>query len=253
MNYARYFKTDQKVFLINISPDRRSDVYESLTGIVAECGEKHFHLSFPYLSTSDEVFPFREGMYFKVTSETFGVGVQLSARFEGTRADGCCCFTPTGNLELFQRRQIPRFDLSLPMLAVRKKGSPGDLKDEWERSISQAASSAGEAPPFERSFLNLSAGGVRFEVEGEVDVSDLYLIEIDLEDGGAPVSVVAETVWFRTEETRTVCGNRFILILKKDQERLIRLITDCLDRDGKGVSGFSSNEELLDKMIFSDI
>jgi hypothetical protein len=133
MNYARYFKTDQKVFLINISPERRLDLFESLTGIIAQCGEKHFDLSFPYLSHEGEIFPFQEGMYFKVTSETFGVGVQLSARFEGFQTDGSCRFCPTGNLELFQRRQIPRLDVTLPLSTHLRAITPGDLYEEWQQ------------------------------------------------------------------------------------------------------------------------
>jgi hypothetical protein len=64
---------------------------------------------------------------------------------------------------------------------------------------------------------------------------------------------VAETVWTRRERGVTICGNRFIRILKTDQQRLVRLIVDCLDSEGRGKASFSSNWELLDRMIFSDI
>jgi c-di-GMP-binding flagellar brake protein YcgR len=253
MNYARYFKTGQKVFLINISPDRRADLFESLSGVIAECGEHHFHLTFPYLSSSSGVFSFREGMYFKVTSETFGVGVQLSARYEGARADGSCRFSPTGDLELFQRRQIPRIDLALSLSAEQRPGSPAELQEEWDRRMSAGREGGVETSHLVRCAVNLSAGGIRFETVGTVAVADLHLVDIDIEDGEAPLCAVAETVWVRQEGDATVCGNRFIRILKRDQDRLVRLIVDRLGSQGKSLASFSSNWELLDRMIFSDL
>jgi c-di-GMP-binding flagellar brake protein YcgR len=253
MNYARYFKTEQKVFLIDISPERELETFQSFTGHIAESGGDFLDITFPYPSVLSDVFPFAEGMSFKFTSESFGVGVQLSARFGGRRPGGLFRFHPTGNLELFQRRQIPRVDLNLPFAQLRKRMAPVDLQGEWKRQC-ELIQLGGQLPvTLESQSINLSAGGFRSQVQGDAGIAELCLCYLDISDGEPVVCAIAEVVWTGEQQPETVCGCRFITISKNDQQRLSRFVLERLTAQGKSPSAFTTNWELLDRMIFSDI
>lgn len=254
MNYARYFSKDQKVFLINISSDREQEHFEALNGFIVDCGGDFFDVGFSYGASGDEIFAFREGMLFKMSSESFGVGVQLSAEFVGKQRNGIFRFKPTGNMELFQRRQVPRMDLTLPICTVRKQLPPGELLIEWKRLVKYVQKSG--APPqisFVKRPINLSAGGVRFEISTASTVSDLRIIFVDLEDSLPPICAIAEVVWVGQSETEEeiLCGNRFINILKADQQRLVNYVVDHLKAKGAKLNLAKNNWELLDRMIYS--
>lgn len=253
MNYARYFKTGQKVFLIDISPEREQNTFQSFTGHIAESGGEFLDITFPYPAVLSDVYPFSEGMSFKITSESFGVGVQLSATFGGRRPGSLFRFHPTGNLELFQRRQIPRVDVSLPFALVRKRMAPSDLQGEWKRQC-ELIQLGGLLPvSLVNQSVNLSAGGFRSSVQGETGIADLCICYLDLQDGEGIICTIAEVVWNVEREPETVCGNRFITVAKSDQQRLARYVHDRLTAQGKTTSAFSNNWELLDRMIFTDI
>jgi hypothetical protein len=244
MHYDKYFGRQQKVFLINISEERDTTVYNSFTGRVLLCNDTHILLKTAYRLFSSDQGDLRPGMQFKLTTEALGMGVQLRAELIELVSPEELRLRPLGELSVYQRRQTARTDLRLPFLHVAQKSSLASFQREWRRVIQDLHSPAPPRLKLTETDLNLSAGGFRIELPGEP--SHLALAVIDLQDGKPPVCAVAELVWHeRNEEPESVvCGHRFVEILKEDQERLVTLI-----RKSAGGSGtLAKQRELLDRM-----
>jgi len=59
-------------------------------------------------------------MQFKLSTESFGVGVQLRAELTATPAEETLEVKPLGGMEIYQRRQMPRVDVNLPFCTYSK-------------------------------------------------------------------------------------------------------------------------------------
>lgn len=244
MHYDKYFGRQQKVFLINISEERDTTVYNSFTGRVLLCNDAHILLKTAYRLFSNDQGDLRPGMQFKLTTEALGMGVQLRAELIEVVSPEELRLRPLGDLSVYQRRQSPRADLTLPLLLVPQKSSLASFQREWRRVVQDLHSPVPPRLKLTETELNLSAGGFRIDLPGEP--SHLALAVIDLQDSKPLICAVAELVWHeRTEEQEGVtCGHRFVEILKEDQERLIALMRK---RTG-GLTALSKQRELLDQM-----
>lgn len=246
MNYNRYFSRGQKVYLINISQTRDESVYESLSASVVNSNDSGITIKAPYRLFSAEAAPLEAGMQFKLSTESFGVGVQLRAELVASPAAEILELKPMGQMEIYQRRQMPRVDVSLPFLHVLQKSSLAAFKREWRRVVTDLRQPTPPRLKLLETKVNISAGGIRFELDTQP--TPLAIVVIDLQDGAAPVCAVAELAWHKTreEDGREICGHRFLEILKEDQARLAALV----GRLGGGGSGrIRDNWDLLDKMM----
>ncbi len=245
MSYDRYFNRAQKVFLINISEERDESVFNSFTGKVMLCDEDRILLRTAYRLYSGEVMNLKPGMQFKLTTESMGMGVQIKAELVELISPEELKLRPLGELSVYQRRQSPRIDTSLPFLYVPQKSSLSAFQREWKRVVSDLRKPDPPRPKMITTDLNLSTGGIRLELSSEP--SHLSLLVFGLEDEKPPVCAVAELVWKEQEEERTTirCGHRFVEILKEDQERIAAVV----DKAAGGRSAGVKHRELIDRMM----
>ena len=246
MHYDRYFSHGQQVYLINISQTRDESVYQSLSATVISSKDHHITVKTPYRLFSNNSAPFELGMQFKLSTESFGVGVQLRTELTATPAQEILELTPIGEMEIYQRRKMPRADVTLPFLHVQQKSSLAAFKREWRRVVNDLHQPTPPQLKLQETALNISAGGIRFDLGSAP--TPLAMVVVDLQDGAAPVCAVTELIWqkIRQEDGLFICGHRFLEILKEDQARLALFS----EKHGTGSRGrIKDNWDLQDKMM----
>lgn len=245
MHYDKYFGRNQKVFLINISEGRDETVYNSFTGKVVLCDEDRILLKTVYRLYSGELMNLKPGMQFKLTTESMGMGVQIRAELAEIISAEELKLRPLGELSVYQRRQTPRAEITLPLLYVPQKSSLAAFQREWKRVTSDLHKSDPPRPKLNSTDLNLSTGGIRLDLANEP--SHLSLVVIGLEDEKPPVCAVAELVWKQKEEDQALvrCGHRFVEILKEDQERIAVVVGKITGGRSTGIK----HRELIDRMM----
>ena len=111
-NFSRHFEPKQKVFLVNMSPRRNGYLYESLSGVVVSSSVDLLEVFVTTCVGLDSTFINSEATTYKLTSEALGSGIQVLADLIGTGSGNIYKFRMHGTLELFQRRIVPRIELS---------------------------------------------------------------------------------------------------------------------------------------------
>lgn len=244
MHYDKYFGRGQKVFLINISDGRDQEVYTSFTGQVLSCLDDRLTLKTPYRLFSGDSAAFRHGMAFKLTTESLGMGIQLRAELLEPPTPDSIVLKPLGDLSVYQRRQSPRADTTLPLLYVSQKSSLEAFRKEWRRISDDLRRPSPPRLKMQETEMNISVGGIRFDM-GQAPTS-LSLVVVDLQDGSPPVNAVAELIWQKRSQDneKFLCGHRFIDILKEDQQR----ISQFIERLTGAKHPVNRQKELLDSM-----
>lgn len=244
MNYDRYFARSQKVFAINISDERDTSVYDSFTGKVVVCDEDKILLRTSYRLFSGDQPHLHAGMQFKLTSEAMGMGVQLRAELVELLSPEELHLKPLGELSVYQRRQSPRADLTLPLLHVPQKSSLAAFKREWRRVVQDLHKPEPPRLKLLPTAINLSAGGLRIDLASEP--GHLALVVLELDDGQPPVCAIAELIWQKREEEQNLlrCGHRFVEILKEDQARIAAVVEKLTGTRSASLK----QRELLDRM-----
>ncbi len=228
MTYSRYFKAGQKVVIKALpeeSPQKRVD---SLSAILSDLGAGFFDLEFPYRADAGEGFPFPPGIPFEILSEAFGLGLRLNCRLTSQSGDNSIRVEPTGDLQVFQRRLHPRIDKTLGFRYTKGRGTLKTFHEQWEKNIHilQSGQGLSKLGNFPKRLVNLSVGGLRFDIRNPVEEADICLVLLDLGEAPPPICTLAEVVWLRETETedRFTAGMRFISILEEDQKRIERFI-----------------------------
>jgi hypothetical protein len=247
-NYSRYFNPRQKVYLVNMSPERNSEIYESLSGVVTSTGVDSLAIMITqsgFGTHGEEV----EKATFKLTSEALGSGIQVLATLTGIMPGNIFQFRMHGTLEMFQRRIAPRMEFSTQIFPLFKDFQLPFFKKEWKRVMDHLAGSG--MPPglvMRETTINLSAGGIGLKVDPTNRPTPLSMFFIAL-DGGLPVCALAETIWEQRTNEGQRCGFRFIHILKSDQERINRFVSDSIRKSGGTHVDYKRNWVLVDKML----
>lgn len=245
MSFDRYFKHDQKVFLINISEERDKSVYNSFTGKVVSCQDEQLLLKTVYRLFTGDQLQLRPGMQFKLTTETLGMGIQVRAELIQALSQDELKLKVLGDLSVYQRRTSTRVDVRLPLLHVPQNSSLATFQREWRRVLKDLHRPDPPRIKMTEQKLNLSTGGLRIDLPRLP--AQLSLIVLDLLDERPPVCAVTELVWHKLDEEHGVlqCGHRFVEILKDDQERVAALVDKAI-----GVrSGSLKQRELIDRMV----
>lgn len=248
-DYSRYFSLRQKVCLVNMSAQRDSEIYESLSGLVTFSSKNTVELMVTHGGQGahdDEI-----GMAtYKLTSEALGSGIQVLADLTGIVSGNIFQFRMHGALEMFQRRIVPRIELSVPFFHLRGNFPLASFKKEWRRVMDHLRKNGTlSGLMLQETEINLSAGGVGFTVEAIKQPTPLAMFFIALDDR-LPVCALAETVWEqRVDEDKLRCGFRFIQILKADQERINSRISDIMRKSGGAHLDYTRNWVLVDKMV----
>jgi len=247
-DYSRYFCPRQKVCLVNMSAERNNDIYESMSGTVSSSGTDGLELMIVHGGNGIHDAGVGAATY-KLTSEALGSGIQVLADLVGIVPGNIFRFRMHGALELFQRRTIPRIDISTQIFHLRGNYTLVSFKKEWTR-VTDYMRNNGTLPKLvmQDAEVNLSAGGIGLTLELESRPTPLSMFFVAI-DAGLPLCALAETVWERPLDKQLRCGFRFIHILKTDQERISSCISDRLRKSGGTPLDYKRNWVLVDKMV----
>lgn len=228
MIYQRYFKNGQKI-LLSALEEHEDGRKEFLTAIINGGDDSNFIVSLPYNDDAANQYPFAPGMPFEISSDSMGLGIRVTGEFKRKIDGKRIALAINNDLQMFQRRSSPRVDCRIGIRFTRSQGDLKNLRKTWEKNIKLLHSPS--APlifeGFKPCHVNISAGGIRFNLRPPVSPSELCLLLLNLDDGKTPVCTLAEVVWTRpeNEETIIVSGMRFINILEHDQQRICALIS----------------------------
>jgi len=248
-NFSRYFAVKQRAFLINISEDRDRNQYESLSGTIVTCAGDSLSLQVPYTTGLEGMETSSRKTSYKITSESMGHGIQIMAELIRVSASNVFHLKLHGNLEMYQRRQLPRVDITLKTFQIRRDTSLAVYRKEFKR-IMDGMNIQGKRPnlKLEPYLVNLSAGGIRIAIEPQETVSPLSMFFLDLDPAQLLVCAVAELVWIRHESEKMVCGYRFMQIHKADQDRISKYVLSIQKDQGVATPLSRTYWELLDRM-----
>lgn len=248
-NYSRYFGMKQKVFLVNMSSGRSRDIYESLSGVVVSSNLDSLALMIPFSGGMTSADNYSGTVTYKLTSEALGSGIQVLADLVGASAGNIYKFRMHGVLELFQRRVVPRVELSGRLYRLGENFTLNVLRREWGRLRDNLLS--GIAIPelaLQVSAFNLSAGGIGVLLAGANSPVQHSLFVIEFE-GGLPICVLAEPIWDQPVDNGLYCGFRFIHIQKTDQERISNCVQSVIRKNGGKYIDYKRNWVLVDRMV----
>lgn len=253
MNYTTYYSRGQKVFLINITPERDESIFEAFSATIVACDNHRFELRPRYTMYHGAENLLKQGMQFKVTAESFGSGVQFSSEISSVSNSGFV-LAPTGPIEMYQRSQVPRMDMIVGFRSFTRTAPLTVFHHEWLRLQEGLTTGNPTALEFTPSQINLGVGGLRSVAEQTERQHDLAMVFIELEPGQPPVCAVAEQLWRRTlpDEEGVAIGRRFVLIRKEDQLRIQQHIEKHLKKQGRKLKKTKNNWELLDRMFRSN-
>ncbi|NIQ97412.1 MAG: hypothetical protein GWO11_02780 [Desulfuromonadales bacterium] len=235
MQLTKYLNPGQKVRLKVIKPEEEKAKFEALTGYVEECRPGNLDLELPYQVREEESYPFTSGMPLELVTENFGLGLRLSAHFVEKVSDQVIRIEVDEQLQAFQQRLKKRADSRVGLRFNKGQGTLRTLRERWRKNteILHSGRDLSSLKSFSECEANLSSGGIRFEITIPVEIADIFLLLLDLGDGGPPVCALAEAVWTSEEMAKSgqmVVGLQFIAIMEQDQKR----IDEFVKRKGSG-------------------
>lgn len=230
MVFARYFKPGQKILMRVMEPPGR---FEALTAIFHDSGPGRLDLTLTCQARAEENYPFAAGMPLELMSDHLGLGLRLTGRFQEQLAGNRVRVELISDLQVFQRRLHLRLDTNVGLRYTKGRGTLRSFREQWEKNLQilDKTLDFSKLPPFPRTRVNLSSGGIRFEVSPPVEVADLCLILLQLEPASRPICALAEVVWLSEPEEgrRRVAGMQFIGILDADQKQIEMLVRQTGD------------------------
>ncbi|MEJ2201165.1 MAG: PilZ domain-containing protein [Desulfuromonadaceae bacterium] len=231
MTYTKYFKSGQKILLTLKTEEPPAGRTISLTTHLLDVGDDYFDLSLPYGDKDEETYPFLPDQPFVIFSEAFGVGLKLSCHFSEKPGKGTIRMAVANDLQVFQRRSDPRIEAHAGLRYTKGRGTLRTFHEQWEKNIQilQLGKDLSKLGAFPKRTLNLSVGGMRFDVKGPVEVSDICLIFLDI-GTPPPICALAEITWVEetgTEE-RFTAGMRFVSLLDNDRKRIESFVKDAI-------------------------
>jgi hypothetical protein len=230
MVYAKYFKLGQKILVRVMDPPGR---YEAFSAILQGSGPGWFDLTLTSQPRAEESYPFAAGMPLELMSDHLGLGLRLTCRFQQQVVDNRIRVEVVSDLQVFQRRLHRRLELNVGLRYTKGRGTLRSFRKQWEKNLQILDNTRdfSTLPPFPRTRVNLSAGGIRFEVTPPIEPTDLCLLLLQLEPLSRPICALSEVVWLNEPEgdLRRIAGMQFICILDADKKRIEALIRQAGD------------------------
>lgn len=230
MVYARYFKPGQKI-LVRVAES--TGRFEALSATFQESDSGCFDLLLTSPTREEEGYPFAAGMPLELMSDHLGLGLRLTGRFQQHVADNRIRVELVSGLQVFQRRLHRRLDINVGLRYTKGRGTLRSFRQQWEKNLQilEQTQDFSKLPPFPRTHVNLSAGGIRFELAPPIEAGDLCLILLQLEPASRPICALNEVVWLNEPEGdhRRIAGMQFICILDADKKRIEALIRQAGD------------------------
>lgn len=227
MIHQRYFKNGQKILLTSLAPTEKGRT-ELLTAEIDGGSHNSFFVSLPYSEDAADQYPFTSGMPFAITSDSMGLGIRVTGEFDKKLDGKRVAIKINNDLQMFQRRNTLRLDCRLGIRFTRSQGALKALRKTWEKNIELLHSP--DVPlifeGFKPCHVNISSGGIRFNLRPPANPAELCLLLINIDDGKAPICALAEIVWTRPEKDETIVasGMRYINILEADQQRIEKFV-----------------------------
>jgi c-di-GMP-binding flagellar brake protein YcgR len=241
MRYSKYFKSEQKIFLRSLTADATSGRLDALTVYFHEEHGDYFDLLLPYQTREEENFPFSPEMPFEILSDAMGLGVRLTGNFVEQRRQDLIRLRMNNDLQIFQRRLASRLDVTVGLRYTKGQGTLRSFREQWGKNVRilQNTKDFSKIPPFPRTRVNLSNGGIRFQIKPPIKIADLCLLLLKLEENEAPLCALAEVVWLDEEEVqgRRFAGMQFLSILEADQKRIVDFIKKAAPASGEKSAG----------------
>jgi len=223
MSYTRHFKPGQKILLRAIATPSSAQI-DALTVYFKECGKGFFDLSLPYRSKEEESYPFDPETNYEILSDSLGLGIRLKGRFQQQLDHDTIRVEITTDLEIFQRRLSRRIDTTIGLRYTKGRGQIRTFRTQWEKNVQilQKGVDASKLPSFQKIQVNLSAGGIRFDIKKPIDMADICMLFLQLEEDTPPICAMAEIVWLGESESgeRQTAGMQFLNMLEADQKKI---------------------------------
>lgn len=235
MKFETYFILNQEVLIRRFATAKDSSRIESYRAKLTSCDGPSFVLT---LQSVDVDAPFSENEFVELHSDRFDLGVRLTGichEISGRQLR----FEANDDLELFYRRKYWRNNLTVWHGMMRSNQSKRPLYEAWEQAL--VLRDEKDLDPsihveIVRRPLNLSAGGVRMELDVPVSLKESCLLYLCLDDGKPTVCALCEVVWVEPGETDTtrLCGLRFCNLLENDLKRIDRYVSQNCKFDPSG-------------------
>ncbi len=240
MRFNNYLKPGQKILMRCLAPGPQGNRLEALTVYLFEIHPESLDLALPYRANAEESYPFAPGMAFELQTEALGLGVRMTGRFHSQQTPELIRVQLDDSLEVFQRRQFPRVNMTVGLLYTKGQGTLRSFRSQWERNLQilSGPTLPEKLSAFPSVPVNISASGIRFAIRPPVAIADLCLLLLDVDQKPPPICTLAEVVWLaeQEEDGRLVTGMRFVAILEADQKRIERVVRE-LTRQAKNGGG----------------
>jgi c-di-GMP-binding flagellar brake protein YcgR len=251
VDMGKYFNIKQKAYLINVSDNRDQEQFESLSGAIVGRNGDVIALQISYPTDYGSPASQSQKHTFKLNTEAMGNGIQVIADLIRVEAGNIFHLKLRSNLEMYQRRQVPRIDTTIKMYQIQRNTSLDSYRKEYLRITGLMKSQGVPANlTMQDSTINLGIGGIRVECETRLNPSPLSLFFLGLDDNNIPVCALGDLVWERLEKDMRMCGYRFILVNKADQERIGSYIQSLHQQQKIAAPKPKANWELLDRMVY---
>jgi hypothetical protein len=237
MPLRRYFKENQKITINSFDDGQAGSQTDALTCYLKTMGRSHLDLTLPYNTAPGEHYPFEQTKTLEIYTDANGLGICVTGTFEKYLGDKLMRVKHNSDLRMIQRRIEERCDITLDLGYTKGKGKLKTLREQWEKNTKTLASPDGQAklPKFPQINANLSSTGIGFPIKAPVAKADLCLLYINLNDGGAPICILAEVVWHSEQQTngRCMAGFQFLNILDSDRKRITKFVKTQMAEEAK--------------------
>jgi len=224
MPLKKYFKEGQKITFRALGGAEDVKKIDALTCYLKLQGQGYLDLSIPYGTSQDESYPFDTETKFEILSDSMGVGIRLTGRFEKHLKGDLIRVRHNNDLQLIHRRVEDRRQVMLEVGYTKGKGKLRSFRQQWEKNVNilETVSDLSKLPKFPKVSVNISMTGVGFKIKTPIEIADLCLLFINLGDGKPPVCTMTEVVWREEEESdgRCMAGFQFLNILETDRKRI---------------------------------
>ncbi len=227
MSLKKYFKEDQKILLRDLESAEEKKV-DAISCYLRDQGNGYIDLAIPYGTSEEENYPFDPEKKLEILSDSMGVGIRMSGRFEKFLRNDIVRISHNSDLQLVHRRVEDRRSVSLELGYTKGRGKLRSFRQQWEKNVDilQKTSDTSKLPKFPRVNVNISMTGVGFKIKTPINVADLCLLYINLDDGLPPVCTLTEVVWRSDDESgdRCMAGFQYLNILESDKKRISKFV-----------------------------
>ncbi len=241
MPLKKYLKAGQTISLRVLTDASEGPGHlDALTGHLRNLGRQTIDLTIPYRTSTEERYPFKEGMKFEIMANSMGVGIQLTGTFEKMLGTNQIRIHHNNDLQMIRRRLFPRLKATIEIGYTRSGGKLRSFRSQWKKYVQliEKTEDPAKLPKVPLKKANISATGIGMLAAPPIEQADIGMFLLNLGDKGKPICALAEVVWkkSREESGKFMVGFQFLNIMDKDQKRIEEFVA-------KGDSYIEDDEE----------